>query len=108
MWTSGAVDESSKSSRGSIREGVCLGLLLHVGIQCLYAFAIMRGLGMDASETFTLLLMIGGATQLPYMVPAIVDAQLMRERPLTARGIAVVSLAAMCLSLWSVAFASSF
>jgi hypothetical protein len=92
-------------NRGSIREGLVLGLLLHLGIQCLYAFGLMRILGIGIEETLLLLMMIGGATQLPYMVPALVDAQLMRQRPLTARGIAIVCLGAMCLSLWSLAFA---
>ena len=93
-------------SRGSIREGVCLGILLHLGIQSLYAFCLVRALGLDIGSAAHVLMMIGGASQLPYMVPAIVDAQLMRQRSLTARGIGIVALAVMCLSIWCLVFSA--
>jgi hypothetical protein len=90
--------------RGSVREGICLGLLMHLGIQAFYAFAFVRRLHMEPADAIHLLMMLGGVTQLPYMVPAIVDARVMRRRDLTARGLSVVALGVMCLSLWALLF----
>lgn len=105
MDEASAATRVQPQSRGSVREGICLGVLLHLGIQFLYAFGIVRALGLDIGSAAHLLLMLGGASQLPYMIPAIIDAQLMRQRSLTARGIGVVALAVMCLSIWSLVFA---
>lgn len=97
-------EAAAPPERGSIREGVCLGLLLHVGIQAFYVFAFVRRLHMEPADAVHLLMMLGGVTQLPYMVPALVDARVMRRRDLTARGLGVVVLGVMCLSLWTLAF----
>ena len=88
-------------TRGSVREGLCLGLLLHVGIQAFYAFAFVRGLRLEPVAALQMLIVLGGVTQLPYMVPAIVDAKIMRRRDLTARGLGLVLMLVMGTSLWS-------
>ena len=92
-------------SRGSLREGLCLGLLLHLGIQALYAFAFVRALNLEPSAALALLLTLGGVTQLPYMVPAIVDAKILRKRDLTARGLGLVAMIVLGISLWCLAAA---
>ena len=92
-----------KAPRGSLREGLCLGVLLHLGIQAFYAFTFVRALGLEPAAAFELLLLLGGVTQLPYMVPAIVDARILRKRDLTARGLALVAMIVMGVSLWCLA-----
>jgi hypothetical protein len=63
----------------------------------------VRVLQLEPAAAFELLLLLGGITQLPYMVPAIVDAKTLRQRDLTARGLGLVAMAVMGVSLWCLA-----
>ena len=96
------MDEQPASPRvepGSLREGVVLGLLAHVSAQTFLTFILMLVADIPVETALRLQASYLGVTQLVYMVPLLVDARIMRHRRLTARGLAVLTLAAVGANL---------
>lgn len=83
---------------GSIREGVVLGIMMHLLGQSVLVVFFTALLG-RVEPALLLAATLIGATQLPYMAPALVDAAALKGRRRTARGIGTVVLATVCLNL---------
>ncbi len=90
---------NSSSPRGSIREGIVLGLLLHIGVQTFLVFTLVWSMGLSGRAALLMSASYVGVSQLAYMIPAIVDASVLHTRRLTARGLLMVTMGTMGANL---------
>lgn len=76
-----------------------LGALLHIGVQTFFVLVLIAVAGLDPLRALAIVASYVGVTQLTYMVPAIVDASVLRSRRLTARGLLMIAMATMGANL---------
>jgi hypothetical protein len=87
------------ASQGSVREGVALGAVMHLLGQSSLVLFFTVALGGRVEPALFFAATVIGASQLPYMIPAIVDAGVLRGRARTARGLAIVLLGTLGANL---------